>query len=216
VGDFCRFGDRVGTVEAIGLRSTRIRTLDRTLVSIPNAEFSQIHLENFAMRDQIRLFTMIGLRYETTPEQLRYCLARLREMLLAHPMITPDPARVRFVGFGAYSLDLELFAYARTADWNEFLEVREDVYLRIMDIVREAGTGFAFPSQTMYVGRDEGLDESRTRLAQERVEQWREKGELPFPQFPDEFRRRVADSLDWPPEGSPGRPRSARPVADKD
>jgi MscS family membrane protein len=211
VGDFCRFGDKIGTVEEIGLRSTRVRTLDRTLVTVPNAEFSSLQLENFAMRDRIRLTTVLGLRYETTNEQLRYVLARLREMLLAHPMIDPDPARVRFVGFGAYSLDLEVFAYARTSDWNEFLQIREDVYLRIMGIVEEAGTGFAFPSSTTYVGRDEGLDEKAAREAEARVANWRDESALPFPEFSPDQRAALLDTLDWPPEGSHGRPRRRPP-----
>ena len=211
VGDFCRFGDKIGTVEEIGLRSTRIRTLDRTVVSVPNAEFSSLQIENFAKRDRIWLKTMLGLRYETTPEQMRYVLARLREMLLAHPKITEDPARVRFVGFGAYSLDLEVFAYADTSDFNEFLAIREDVYLRMMDIVAEAGTGFAFPSQTMYVGRDDGLDPQRTKEAEGRVADWRDHERLPFPNFDAARRRELMDSLDYPPEGSPGVPRRSAP-----
>jgi MscS family membrane protein len=204
VGDFFRYGDQVGTVEEIGLRSTRVRTLDRTVVTIPNAEFSNLRLENFALRDRMRLWTTIGVRYETTPDQLRYLLARLRQILLAHPRITDDPARVRLVGFGAYSVDLEVFAYVDTADWNEFLAIREDLYLRFMDAVKEAGTGFAFPSSTTYVGRDEGLSEEEARRAEERVADWRAQGELPFPNFPDEVRREVWNSLDWPPKGSPG------------
>jgi MscS family membrane protein len=204
VGDFFKYGDNVGTVEEIGLRSTRVRTLDRTVVSIPNGEFSNLALENFAVRDRMRLWTLIGVRYETTPDQLRYLLARLREILLAHPRITEDPARVRFVAFGAYSLDLEVFAYANTNDWNEFLQIREDIYLRFMDAVAEAGTGFAFPSSTTYVGRDDGLDEKASREAEARVAGWRDEGELPFPHFPDRFRRDVENSLEWPPLGSPG------------
>jgi MscS family membrane protein len=210
VGDFCRYGANVGTVEEIGLRSTRIRSLDRTIVTVPNSEFSNLSLENFAKRDRMRLFTMIGVRYETSPEQLRFLLARLREVLLAHPRVTDDPARVRFVGFGAYSLDLEVFAYVDTADWSEFLSIREDLYLRFMDAVAEAGTGFAFPSSTTYVGRDEGLDEERTRTAEEEVARWRERGELPFPQFPESRVEAVENTLDWPPEGSPP-PKSQEP-----
>jgi MscS family membrane protein len=203
VGDFFRYGDQVGTVEEIGLWSTRVRTLDRTVVSIPNAEFSNLRLENFAKRDRMRLWTMIGVRYETTPDQLRYLLARLREILLAHPRVTDDPARVRFFSFGAYSLDIEVFAYVDTADWSEFLSIREDVYVRFMDAIKEAGTGFAFPSTTTYVGRDDGLNAEDSKRAEDRVAEWREKGELPFPHFPDEVRREVWNSLDWPPEGSP-------------
>jgi MscS family membrane protein len=202
VGDCCRFGDKIGTVEEIGLRSTRIRTLDRTIVTVPNAEFSALHLENFAKRDVIRVYTMIGVRYETTPDQLRYLLAELRSMLLAHPKVSPDPARVRFVNFGAYSLDLELFAYVLTSDWNEFLTIREDIFLRTMDIVERAGTGFAFPSQTTYLGRDDGLGPEKVREAEARVEAWRYDNRLPFPDFDAQEKARLKDTLVFPPEGS--------------
>jgi MscS family membrane protein len=203
VGDFFRYGDQVGTVEEIGLRSTRVRTLDRTVVAIPNAEFSNLRLENFARRDRMRIHTIIGVRYETTPEQIRYLLTRLRQILLAHPRITEDPARVRLVGFGAYSLDLEVFAYVDTEEWSEFLGIREDLYLRFIDAVKEAGTGFAFPSTTTYLGRDTGLAEDEARRAEARVAEWREKCELPFPSFSESFRQEEENTLPWPPPGSP-------------
>lgn len=160
VGDFCRFGDRVGTIEAIGLRSTRIRTLDRTVVTIPNAEFSGLQLENYSARDRIWLKLKLGLRYETRPEQLREVLAALRRLLRDHPRVDPDPARVRFVDLGAYSLDLELFAYVLTSDFDEFLAIREEILLSIMDVVEASGTGFAFPSQTIYGATDGGLPDA--------------------------------------------------------
>jgi len=202
VGDFCKFGDRVGTIEDVGLRSTRIRTLDRTLVTVPNAQFSQIEIENFASRDRIRLHFVLGLRYETTPDQLRHVLTELRKLLIAHPKIHPDPARVRFTSFGAYALDVEVFAYVTTTDWNEFLAVREDVYLRMMDIVEDSGTGFAFPSQTLYLRRDGGLDDQRSRGAERTVREWREAGTLPFPDFPPRAKAEMLHSLDYPPRGS--------------
>jgi hypothetical protein len=99
---------------------------------------------------------------------------------------------------------LEVFAYVDTADWNEFLAIREDLYLRFIDAVRQAGTGFAFPSSTTYVGRDEGLRDEDARRAEARGAAWREKGALPFPEFPDEVRREVWNTLDWPPAGSSG------------
>lgn len=202
VGQFCRFGDQVGTIEQIGLRSTRVRTLDRTLVTIPNAEFSSLKLENFAARDRIRFFTVLGVRYETSADQLRYLLVKLRELLLSHPCVDPDPARIRFVGFGASSLDLEIFAYVTTPDWNEFLKVREDLLLRIIDAVEESGTGFAFPSQTLYVGRDDGLDAERTRGAVQEVAAWRSAGALCLPDFPPERVAEIARTIPYPPEGS--------------
>ncbi len=172
VGDFCRFGDRIGTVEAIGLRSTRVRTLDRTLVTIPNADFSALQLENYSERDRIWLKVMLGLRYETTPDQLRHVLAALRQLLRDDPRVDPDPARVRFVSFGAYSLDLEVFAYIRTNDFDEFLAIREELLLGMMDTVAASGTSFAFPSQTIYGAPDAGLDALRARAAEAEVKRW--------------------------------------------
>lgn len=202
VGDFCRFGDRLGTVEEIGLRSTRVRTLDRSVVSVPNGHFSSLELENFTLRDRIWLNTTLGLRYETTPDQLRHVLVEIRRMLYAHPRIDSEPARIRFTGFGAYSLDLEIFAYVRTPDYDEFLAVREDVYLRIMDIVAASGTGFAFPSQTTYFARDTGLDEAKRRAAETEVQTWREQGSLGLPHFPPETVTALNGTLDYPARGA--------------
>jgi MscS family membrane protein len=206
VGDFCRFGDKTGTVEEIGLYSTRVRTIERTLITVPNSEFSSLQLENFGLRDRILYKPTIGLRYETTPEQLRYVLIEVRKMLYAHPKVDPDPARVRFKSFGAYSLDIEVFAYVKATDVNEFLEVAEDLNLRIMDLVAAAGTSFAFPSQTMYVEQGEGIDREAARAAEQAVQAWRERRELFLPRFPPERIAEMRGKLDYPPEGSPHAP----------
>lgn len=202
VGDFCRVGEHTGIVEEIGTRSTRIRTLDRTLLTIPNAEFSTVRIENYAQRDKMRLHTLIGLGYDTSPDQIRYVLVEVRKMLHAHPRVLPDPCRVRLVNFGAYSLDLEVFAFVDTRDFNEFLAIREDIYLRIIDIVNGSGTYFAYPSQTLYLGRDAGRDLERTRAAEETVRGWREQGELPFPNFAPDTVASIDNTLDYPPAGS--------------
>jgi MscS family membrane protein len=203
VGDLCRFGDRVGTVEEVGLRSTRIRTLDRTIVSIPNADFAGLHLENFSSRDKIWFHPRIGLRYETSPDQIRYILVEIRKMLYSHPKIDPDPARIRFVEFGAYSLDLDVFAYVKTSDYGEYLEIAEDLNLRIMDIVTEAGSSFALPSQTTYIEKGTGLNEAQARQAESRVDQWRQRKELYLPGFPRTKIHELKNTLDYPPNGSP-------------
>jgi len=205
VGDFCRFGDKVGTVEEIGIRSTRIRTLDRTLVTVPNAEFSNLQLENFAARDSIRLYAVIGVRYETTPDQLRYILVEVRKLLYAHERVTMDPARIRFVGFGAYSLDLEIFAYVNTQDWNEYLGIREDLYLRIMDIIEASGSSFAFPSQTLYLGQDDAPTAERADEIASEVAAWRERRELFLPSFPPDRIAELEKTVAFPDEGSPDR-----------
>ncbi len=202
VGDFCQYGERLGTVEEIGLRSTRIRSRERTVVTVPNAEFSQMQLENFTRRDRMLFRTTLGLRYETTPEQLRYVLAKLRELLIAHPMVSPDPARVRFVGFGDFSLNVEIFAYVLSADRNIYLGIVEDLNLRIMDVVEEAGSGFAFPSQTTYLARDKAPDTERREAAEKQVGEWRSSDALPFPEPDRQRRQELAGSLDFPPKGS--------------
>jgi MscS family membrane protein len=154
VGDFCRWGDKIGTVEDIGLRSTRIRTLDRTIVTIPNAEFSNLQIENFAVRDKLWFHPVLNLRRETTLDQMRFLIKELREVLLRHPKIDPDPARVRFTGIGSSSLDIEIFAYITTTDMSEFLLVSEELLLGIMAVIEQAGTGLALPSQVTLLRRD--------------------------------------------------------------
>jgi MscS family membrane protein len=200
VGEFCQFGDVMGTVEQIGLRSTRIRRWGGNRITIPNSMFAELQLDNLNDVRDIWIRTRLSLRYETTPEQLRYVLAKLREMLFAHPRIlTP---RVRLVEFGASSLEVELLCYTDTGVFAEWHEIREDVYLRAMEIVKESGTSFAFPSQTTYFARDEGLDEERRQAVEKQVAAWREAGELPFPNMAPDQQEALAGTLDFPPQGS--------------
>jgi len=110
--------------------------------------------------------------------------------------------RVRFIGYGDFSLNVALRAYIRTSHYNEFLAVQEDILLRTMKIVKEAGTGFAFPSRTLYVTRDGGLDNERQQAAEKQVREWASAQTLPFPDFTEDYRQRINDTLDYPPEGS--------------
>ncbi|MDT0647788.1 mechanosensitive ion channel family protein [Zunongwangia sp. F260] len=202
VGDFCKVGNTIGTVERIGMRSTRIRTLARTVVTIPNGQFSSENIENYAHRDQFWFQTVLSLRYETTPDQIRYLLVELRAVLYAHPMVSPEPARVRFIELGADSINLEVFAYVTVKTFDEFLEVREDLLLQLMDVVEKSGTGFAFPSQTIYFAKDQGLSQEKSRTAEEKVRKWKENGELQIPKFDPEHITELKDQSPYPPEGS--------------
>ena len=210
VGDFCRFGDTMGTVEHIGLRSIRLRTLDRTVISVPNAQFLDLQLENYARRDRIRFAPTLQLRYETTPDQMRYVLTELRKLLIAHPMVLPDPMRVRFAGLGDHSLDIEIFAYITASDIDVFAAAREDLLLRIMATVEEAGAQFAFPSMVHYRAEDTPPDPQRTARAEAAVADWRAAEDLPFPDFEWQAKAELSNTLDWPPEGSVQRQRSPR------
>ncbi|HEX3355326.1 MAG TPA: mechanosensitive ion channel family protein [Terriglobales bacterium] len=202
IGDVCRFGDRVGTVEDISLRSTRIRTPDRTELFIPNGSLATMNVENISRRDKILFNPKLGLRYETSPDQMRYVLVQVRRLLYEHPKVETEGARNRLVKFDESALTMEIFSYILTRDYNEFLAVQEDLMLRIMDIVDAAGTGFAFPSQTVYLGRDTGLDKEKAERAAREVQKWRESKQLPFPDFPPSDISEISNSLPYPQPGS--------------
>ncbi|WP_372920317.1 mechanosensitive ion channel family protein [Salegentibacter sp.] len=202
VGDFCRVGEITGHVEKIGIRSTRIRTLDRTLVTIPNGAFSSDTIENYAHRDKFRFHSVLNFRYETSPDQLRYLLAELRKVLYSHPKVLPEPARIRFIGFASSSLDLEVFAYLNAIDYDHYLEIKEDLMLRMMEVVEKSGSGFAFPSQTLYFAKDHGLNKVKVEEAEEKVKDWRSKNEMPIPKFSKEQIEKLKNTSKYPSEGS--------------
>lgn len=203
VGDFCSFGGQTGKVEKIGIRSTQVRGLDRTLISIPNAQLADMQIVNWARCDQMLIAQKIGLRYETDTDQLRYVLAKMREMFHGHPRIDSETVRVRFADYGASSLDIDIRVYAKTREWNDFFAIKEDILLRIDDIVAQSGTGFAFPSQTLYLGKDEGLDAELGDKAKREVALWRRTSKLPFPRFAASKLEQLDDTLSYPPDGSP-------------
>ena len=177
VGDFCKIGDAIGTIEEIRLRSTRVRTLDRTILTVPNGQLASMIIENYASRERIWFRHLISLRYETTADQLRYVLGEVRKLLVNHSKVDPSSARVRFVRFGSSSLDMEIFAYVVVTDFAAFLEIQEELLLRIMDIITGSGTSIALPSQTTYLTKDRGLDAQKTQAAVEMVR--REQGREP-------------------------------------
>ncbi|HWY21471.1 MAG TPA: mechanosensitive ion channel family protein [Candidatus Acidoferrum sp.] len=156
VGDVCKFGDRAGTVEDIGLRSTRVRTEERTLLVIPNGTVATINVENLSRRDKILFKTVLGLHIDTSADHLRYVLAQIRDVLSNHPKVDKNTIRVRLIELTATSLNVELLCYVLTMDFNEFAEVREELLLQIMKFVEDSGTSLAKPSQTLYLSGDAG------------------------------------------------------------
>ena len=214
VGDLCRFDERhgegwnpVGTVEAIGLRSTKIRQLDRTLINIPNADLAERNIVNLSACDRFLLQQCFAVRHETGDDQLRYLLAELRELLHAHPKTIhtrDEPIRVRFLGFRDHALTVEVRVYIRTTSNSEFLAIQEDIMLRVMKLVKQAGTSFGLPAQVLYMARDAGLDAQARAAAEQKVREWAASHQLPFPDLDETQRDRVTDTLDYPPAGSPG------------
>jgi MscS family membrane protein len=151
VGDFIKVGDTLGTVKDIGLRSTRIRTLNRTVVSVPNGQIANMSLENFSARDKFWFNPILSLRYGTTSPQMHAVLDSIRSMLEESRHVEPDSLRVRFLRFGVSSLDVEIFAYIPARDWNHFLEIQEALLLRIMECAESAGVQIALPSQAIFL-----------------------------------------------------------------
>jgi MscS family membrane protein len=145
VGDFCRVGSMVGTVEDIGLRSTKIRTLDRTLVTVPNSQFSTMTLENFAPRDKMWFHPTFGLRCDASPDQIRTVMASFEKILKDHPEVEIGGVPLRFTGIGDYTYNIEVFAYVLTPSFDRFLMVQTELLLKMLDAVEQAGTGLAVP-----------------------------------------------------------------------
>jgi len=165
VGEFVKIGDLLGTVEDVGLRTTRLRTLDRTVIAIPNSQVADSKIENYAFRDRVRLLTTFGVQYDTSQEQIRYIIDEMKRYLLQSDHVYQDGWRVRFAGYGGSSQDIEVLCYLATDDFNAFTAMREEVLLDLGKIVTDAGAEFAFPSQTVYVGKDSHADAKKAKAA---------------------------------------------------
>ena len=150
VGDVCRFGNETGTVMHIGLRSTRIRTADRTVISVPNSHFSSMALENISRRDKIWFHPTLNLRRDTTSDQLLEVLSSVRNVLTSHSKVETGNLPVRFVGVGPYSLDVEAFAYIATTDSDEFLALQQELLIGMLQAVEKAGAALAVPIQESF------------------------------------------------------------------
>jgi MscS family membrane protein len=154
VGDLCRVGETFGTVEDIGLRSTRIRTIERGLISVPNGSLATANVENLSARDKMRVFCKVGLRYETTREQLERVLTQVSTMLREHPRVESSTAWIRLAKLADSALELEMQAYVMTREYDDYTAVRENLLLRVMEIVESCGTSLAYPSQTVYIAHE--------------------------------------------------------------
>jgi len=166
VGDFLKLGETVGTVDDIGLRSTRIRTQERTIVSVPNGQIANVNIETLSARDKFWFHHFVGLGYETSAGQMRSVIDGIRTCLASHRMVDrSEPIRARFMRFGPFSLDIEVFAYVLASDWAAFLDTQQELLLDVMDVVERAGATIALPSQTLHLadGSKEGTDAVRRR-----------------------------------------------------
>ena len=149
VGDRVKIGDAIGTVEDVGLRSTRVRTLDRTIVSVPNGQLANANLENISMRDKFLFNQTLNLHKETTGAQMREFVDSLTNLLAHHPAVERGSFRVSFLRLSAFSLDVEIFAYFFAAGWNHFLEMQAELLLQIMDLLQSTEIHMAVQPQAV-------------------------------------------------------------------
>jgi len=156
-GDFCEIGGKLGTVEDIGLRSLKVRTLDQNLLVVPNSALASMQFQNMKARPKLLISQNFLLRIETSAEQLRGVLNGVQQMLNEHPMVESG-SRIRVADFAGAAFELELWAYVKIGDWAQFTGIRQDVILKIAEIVESTGTRFAAPTRLTYVSTDAGED----------------------------------------------------------
>lgn len=181
VGDFCKIGDRLGTIEDIGLRSLKLRTLDQNLLVVPNGALAQMQFENMKARPKLLISQSFSLRIETRLEQLRFVLDSVQTMLNEEPAIESGTSRVRVTSFAGAAFEMELFAYGKTSDWTKLTAIRQDVLLKIAAIVEAAGTRFAAPTRLTYQSKDPGIDTDRANDIVRQVTELRANNAFLFP-----------------------------------
>lgn len=179
IGDPCKIGDRMGVVEDIGLRSTKLRTEERTVVSIPNGTVATATLENYRRRDKILLRHVVRLRYDLTADHVRYTLGKIREVLADHPQVEKASSRVRILRFAEYSIDAEIYAYILERDYGQFLAIQEQLLLEVMDVLEGTGATVAQQGQTTLVTRDNWVDQEKAEAAQTALKQRQNPGASP-------------------------------------
>jgi len=151
VGDTVRVDDFQATVERIGLRSTRFRTLDRTIVTLPNGKLADSRIESLTARDRVRFATVLGLAYGSTEAQVREVLDGFARVLREQPKLFPEGVTVLLRGLGASAMEIEVAAWFQTEDYAEFQAIRQEVLLQFLRVVENAGTNLAFPTQTVHL-----------------------------------------------------------------
>ena len=165
VGDWISLAGIEGTVEEIGVRSTRIRTFDKTLVSVPNKTVTNENIQNYSQMDMRRVKLTLGLSYESTPEQVRQVVSDIRQLLADTDGVDQEFWAVNFTDFGASSLDVMIYCFTSTTDWVKYLEIRQGLLLSIMDICERRRVEIAYPTQTLYhkLPEDSGLPAALSR-----------------------------------------------------
>ena len=151
IGDWIRVGDVEGTVEDVGLRSTRVRRFDQALVTVPNSRFIKSDITNFTRMKKRRIKFYLGVSYKTSRKQMEEVVEGIKQIIKEDSKFDHTFYMVHFTEFGAYSLDIFIYCFTKTTVWDEFLAVREEFNLKIMRLLEEMGVEIAYPTQTIYM-----------------------------------------------------------------
>lgn len=176
IGDVCKVNNQTGVVEDIGLRSTRLRTPERTLLSIPNGTMATAVIENLRFREKFLCQQVIRLRYDLSPDHVRFILEEIRQILRENPKVEDSTSRARFIRFSDYALEVELYCYILESDYNDYLTAQEALLLSIMDALEKAGAVVALPTQTTFVTQDAWVDPEKAKAAKAAIEKIRDPG----------------------------------------
>ena len=152
IGEWIKVGDSEGVVEAIGMRTTKIRAFNHSLITVPNQLVANTPIENFSRRGIRRIKMNVGLTYSTSSAQITKIVEEIKYMLHNHEGISQDDTLlVNFDSFGDSALKIFIYTFTATSNWDKYLEIKEDIHLKIMHIVEDNGSSFAFPSQSIYM-----------------------------------------------------------------
>ncbi len=152
IGEWIKVKGVEGTVENIGMRTTKIRSFQKSLITVPNHIVANNPIENFSRRGIRRIKMHIGLTYGITSTQISQIIKEIKHMLQDHKGISQeDSLMVNFDSFGESTLNIFIYTFTNTANWAIYLEIREDIHLKIMKIVEGNNASFAFPSQSIYI-----------------------------------------------------------------
>ena len=155
VGDWIQVGDKVdGDVEEIGLRSTKVRTWPKTVISIPNAVLANEMIDNWSRMPKRRVKQVVGVTYETSPETMEKIVQAIRDLLAEDPGVNQEFILVNWTDFGSSSLDILVYYFTATTKWLEYMDIRQRINVKIANVVREHGSSVAFPTRTLYLEGD--------------------------------------------------------------
>jgi MscS family membrane protein len=158
INDWVKINSVEGIVENIGLRTTKIRTFEKSLITVPNQILANTPIENFSKRGIRRIKFRVGLTYDTTSQTIQNIVNSIENMLKTHKDISQDATMlVRFDKFEDSSLSIFVYTFTNTSNWAKYLEIKEDINLQIIKIIENHKSDFAYPSQTLYIKKDDNV-----------------------------------------------------------